>query len=1202
MKKIFLLVMLGLLFLTYNSHAQTCLSTGSNQYNYSMNNSQMLSGGVTGPLYIKVYIHLLRLDNGTGGINLLQLEQSKGYLNRAFAPHNIFFVYDCYIDQINSTNYYTGAQMINLYCTLGSTNAHTDGIDVYIGGDDSSPFYVAGNIPGKFLLVRGTAPTTGPNGLILYASRNNTIAHEMGHCFGLFHTHHGSEAGGSACGGSVPGGTCLEFVNGSNGNTCGDFVADSPADPNMAYGVTASNCQWFNSANDPNGDPYNPDELNIMSASNSFCLQYFSAGQGERMRNIIASDPILQARLTTAPPYSSVTSLTVNTTWNTSQTINSDVVIEPSVTLTINNGAVINFQNNSHLVVKPSAKLIIDNATLTTTSNTLWQGIKVLGISTQHQYPAGAPTYQGYIELKNGAVIENSINAISTWDESCMTSSTGGVIVAQNSIFRNNKRDVEFLKYQNFNPSNPSQLRANLSYFRNCQFVTSANLKGGVNPNSHITMWNVDGIRFYGCTFENTNPSAASNETLGTGIYTEDANFLVSACDWGLVGTCAPGICCYPAPNVFRNLYCGIWTKRLGGTLYNYSVDKNSFINCSTGIYNEAVDNAILTRNNFTIGKPRFALWWTTGIAFNAGTNFRIEENIMVRDALPNTFSIGTWLGTTGMNNNQAYLNSFTNLNIGNYAYLRNRGYNAAILTYTGLGYLCNKHYTLANNDISIYGTDPINDGVRQHQGALNGTGNGASKSAGNIFTRSGVSAESDIANPNTPSITYYYDGSALLTNPKYPFYVTAGNKVARTFISTANTCPSNFSGGGSGKNSEESGMAINDGKLSASTKQELIAQFDEHGIALTQSKSLYLSMLDGGNTNQLKAEVENSSQSETWQLRQNLLGKSPYLSKEVLKESSDKTNVLPDAVLFEILSANPDAVKDEELVKHLSEKINPLPEWMIELLKNSSDQITSRTILESNISYHKSQQDLIASFLIQDILTKREDGEEMNHQELRSWLATYKSAGGDYQIVDDFFETGDYSSGLSLLSTVPGTYKLNEKEQKEFEGMSSLFNTLSNVHSSGRNIRNLTESEINSIQDIADNGEGIAKVRACNLISSVTGVECNYNFRLPEESNQSFKTDKQIAPKKNPLLPSINVFPNPAKDYVEFSFTLPISADEGTLTISNVTGVIVHQQQLNSKYGQVAVDTREWSQGTYAYSLTSNGKTVSNQKFVIAK
>ncbi|HRN93517.1 MAG TPA: T9SS type A sorting domain-containing protein, partial [Chitinophagales bacterium] len=154
---------------------------------------------------------------------------------------------------------------------------------------------------------------------------------------------------------------------------------------------------------------------------------------------------------------------------------------------------------------------------------------------------------------------------------------------------------------------------------------------------------------------------------------------------------------------------------------------------------------------------------------------------------------------------------------------------------------------------------------------------------------------------------------------------------------------------------------------------------------------------------------------------------------------------------------------------------------------------------------------------------------------------------------------------------------------------------------STNRNIFLLNENERSAIQNLADNGEGIAKVRACNILSFVYGTECNYNLKLPE-TNHFFKTDNAPAGKDNPLLPFINAFPNPAKDYIEFSYNLPVGAMEGTLSITDLKGIVIHKQQLTAKYGQIAIDTRQWQQGAYLYILSANGKMVANHKFVLIK
>ncbi|MGB0165899.1 MAG: T9SS type A sorting domain-containing protein [Luteibaculum sp.] len=83
------------------------------------------------------------------------------------------------------------------------------------------------------------------------------LAHELGHFLGLLHTHMGSLCGLSAD----------ELVDGSNCETSGDLICDTPADPFLAVngGLVGSNCEYFGDCKDGNGQLYNPMVNNMMA-------------------------------------------------------------------------------------------------------------------------------------------------------------------------------------------------------------------------------------------------------------------------------------------------------------------------------------------------------------------------------------------------------------------------------------------------------------------------------------------------------------------------------------------------------------------------------------------------------------------------------------------------------------------------------------------------------------------------------------------------------------------------------------------------------------------------------------------------------------------------------------------------------------------------------------------------------------------------
>ena len=58
---------------------------------------------------------------------------------------------------------------------------------------------------------------------------------------------------------------------------------------------------------------------------------------------------------------------------------------------------------------------------------------------------------------------------------------------------------------------------------------------------------------------------------------------------------------------------------------------------------------------------------------------------------------------------------------------------------------------------------------------------------------------------------------------------------------------------------------------------------------------------------------VETAWPNDMWELRAQLLQGSPHQSKEVLKKAADRTDVLPESIIFEVLSTNPDELKDNK-------------------------------------------------------------------------------------------------------------------------------------------------------------------------------------------------------------------------------------------------------------------------------------------------
>jgi len=232
------------------------------------NNSAVDIGNTDSITFLAIKIHLVQDDSAFSEIGQKEILQEIEEVNEYFKDAKLqFYLYDS-INFINNSNLYTyeiaedelalsafsDENVINVFF-VKSINASTTPFAAYT--------YLPPG-PDAIFMTEGSA---------LY--NKTTLAHEIGHYLGLYHTH-----------GLFNRKLTNELVDGSNCNIAGDMICDTPADPNL-LGKMNLDCEYTGKLTDANGDFFEPDVKNIMSYSLDKCCEHFSAGQFQRMLNIL---------------------------------------------------------------------------------------------------------------------------------------------------------------------------------------------------------------------------------------------------------------------------------------------------------------------------------------------------------------------------------------------------------------------------------------------------------------------------------------------------------------------------------------------------------------------------------------------------------------------------------------------------------------------------------------------------------------------------------------------------------------------------------------------------------------------------------------------------------------------------------------------------------------------------------------------------
>ena len=409
----------------------------------------------------------------------------------------------------------------------------------------------------------------------------------------------------------------------------------------------------------------------------------------------------------------------------------------------------------TRIIVRPGGTLIVDGGTLTSAcANEMWQGIEVVGDHTKHQTAAN----QGTVILRNGATIENAHCAIRTGLEGNEWPTAGGIVQCSNSTFTNNRRAVSFYSYVDTLSS--GNIGDNKSWFKDCTFTlndTNLFLSQGLEFLNHVTLWDVKGVSFEGCTFENLTTGYYPDRKHG--IYAESAGFSVRT----LCNT-LDGCNCYGTADT--NRFTGFSTAVEAcnaGSPYAVTIDEAKFVNNGTGVSVQSSNYATVTRCVFDLSTNPLNGRNVTGLLLSNTIGYHVEGNAFT--ATPNNAPLSRWgvyVNKSMKQNNSLYRNSFRNLNRG-----------ISVTDTNGLGRigLCFSCNTFENCAYGIYVS--TNGIVASMQGNI-------LKGVDNSFTGTQTSS---LYNLGSTQINYYHS-----SNTSFILYLPAG-VYTESDLATANPC-----------------------------------------------------------------------------------------------------------------------------------------------------------------------------------------------------------------------------------------------------------------------------------------------------------------------------------------------------------------------------------------------------------------------------
>ncbi len=972
-------------------------------------------------------------------------------------------------------------------------------------------------------------------------------AHELGHTLDLLHTYWDTQG----CFGSEnlrnDNLHLLEDVFGPSQLFCGFPVFCTWGQNDRCYFIPLSSC-------DAQFTPLDNCHNNVMS-NNAFAYSTSTQQIGRMHRTLKTRNTSKYAWGYDPQPYY----VQQDETWDFRIKFYQDIVVPAGVTLTVK--CEVQMVPQAQIIVELGGKLIVDGGTIREAvfSDARWKGIIVYG---NNSVPQNDPD-QGVLELINGGTIQGAnVGALVIG---------GGIVRAMGSTplpvrFMNCANGVVFANY--LWPTSPWTYANNASYFHSTHFEVDNDFIQAPWPDfhEHARLHMVYGIRFRSCTFLNSRTNATTSAELGHGIRAQDAHFFASS------------------GNRFEGLDHGIHAT---GTASHsrFEAHYNVFKNNICGIYMNSQHGCQITSNRFVMGLRQVQLTGIPDILFqdfhrgiftHECNKLWIEGNVLERDTDPLAIAPveGVVIGYVREANEVVNSNTAFNIERGFVGEGINAHTNPTYTSIVGLQFLCNSAW--GNSDADFWSRPDAsvppflqwNHSIRAFQGDV-------TQPADNRF---GTTALNDyrVTTTFTP-ITYFhragtnYTPVTFTTNWLIPWLITAPPPVTCPIVTTPPPA------------------------LMLPDKEDTWTELYAEKLAYGNLRYQYMQLLDGGDQDEVVAEITGAWPQDFLELRDYLLARSPYLSVDVLREMMLKQE-LPEAIKAEIIIANPEAAQRDGFIRWLTEDCPyPLPEYLVGAIVASWEVRTYRATLEGQMAQHHARHEQAAMFLLQhflgDSVSVSQDSVLHVWQQVRTPAARYAEA-------NLLMDRHAYTAAADLITDLPVEHKLRDPDVEEQQRMLQWISFREALHNSSRGLQQLEPGEVDQLETLIGDAQDRPAVWIANTLC--------FHYERCRPVHTGGEGGPKSLPYTQPRMlaaapaSALALKPNPAQAWVAVDYKLSDGQEAALLMLKDALGRPVLQRNVAGRQGQVVLDLGAIAKGAYVVELRQGGTLVAAERLVV--
>jgi hypothetical protein len=306
---------------------------------------------------------------------------------------------------------------------------------------------------------------------------------------------------------------------------------------------------------------------------------------------------------------------------------------------------------------------------------------------------------------------------------------------------------------------------------------------------------------------------------------------------------------------------------------------------------------------------------------------------------------------------------------------------------------------------------------------------------------------------------------------------------------------------------------------------------------------------------------------------------------------SINREELLNNAMLRDIMVANPHSAKSETLLQELDMRLDPMPEFMKDEILEGVFVLSAKELMEAKRDVDMQFYNYGFNRLLSASLT---DTIPVPIDTLMNLLAADGSVQSLMQQAWLLFEAGESSNAISRMASIPTEITLTSSDVTEHSEQLAFMQWLNQNPVIG-------EENTEALNYFLQSTSTSVSSAARSIMVAHNLLEYDEPYLIPDLT-------KSIEVKKPNLKPnvfeaaSLKVYPNPANEFVTIEYNTGAEVSQAIIEVIDESGRRVYNKNLGRQFDQIILDTRNFKPGNYIIRLVSGSKYIGNANVIISR